>query len=58
MLIGPVGCGKSVFLNSLLGEIHYSEGHIGINGNLAYSSEDPWIISTTIRENILMGNLY
>jgi ATP-binding cassette subfamily C (CFTR/MRP) protein 4 len=56
MIIGSVGCGKTCFLKSLLQEFYIIQGSISINGKTSYSSEVPWIISSTIKENILMGS--
>ncbi len=29
-----------------------------MNGSLAYASQEPWIFSDTLRENILFGSTY
>ncbi len=34
------------------------EGSIKVNGSVAYASQDPWIYSATLRENILFGKPY
>lgn len=53
MLTGPVGCGKSLFLQLLLNEIPYS-GSLRIGYfRSAYCSQTPWLFSGTIRCNIL-----
>ena len=56
IVIGSVGSGKSALFLGILKEIYLLEGKIALNGNIAIASEQPWIISGTIRENILMGN--
>jgi ABC-type multidrug transport system fused ATPase/permease subunit len=53
-IIGPVGSGKSSLLNSILGELYINKGTVTINGRIAYVEQEPWIISATVRENILM----
>jgi ABC-type multidrug transport system fused ATPase/permease subunit len=64
-VIGPVGCGKSALLQALVGELpvyrgrlkRYFHGEEGdnIQMKIAYSSQDPWIMDGTVRENITMG---
>ena len=54
MVIGPVGCGKSSFLQSLLGEAPSSKGSIYINqSHVAFVSQTSWIQNNSIRNNIL-----
>ena len=52
---GPVGCGKSTLLMALLGELAPVRGAAAIRGATAYASQEPWILSATIRDNILFG---
>ncbi|VDP24955.1 unnamed protein product [Heligmosomoides polygyrus] len=54
-VIGPVGAGKSSLLSSLLCETRRISGKLTISGKIAYCSQDVWIFSGTIRENILFG---
>ncbi|XP_020887120.1 ABC transporter C family member 13 isoform X3 [Arabidopsis lyrata subsp. lyrata] len=54
-VIGEVGSGKTSLLNSLLGEMRCVHGSILLNGSVAYVPQVPWILSGTIRENILFG---
>ena len=54
-IIGPVGCGKSSLLLSILGELNINSGEVRLNGSTAYCAQDPWILSATIKENITMG---
>ncbi|OMJ67085.1 hypothetical protein SteCoe_35840 [Stentor coeruleus] len=54
IITGPVGCGKSSFLLALLGEIKMNTGNMGINGSMSYASEIPWLISGSVKENIIM----
>ena len=55
---GPVGCGKSSFFHSIIGEIPPDLGQIAHQGQIAYVSQTPWLFSGTIRENILFGKEY
>uniref|UniRef100_A0A0K2T7J4 ATP-binding cassette sub-family C member 4 n=1 Tax=Lepeophtheirus salmonis TaxID=72036 RepID=A0A0K2T7J4_LEPSM len=54
-IIGPVGCGKSTIIQSLLGEFPVSYGEINIKGRISYASQEAWIFSGSVRQNILMG---
>ncbi|XP_060667308.1 ABC transporter C family member 13 isoform X2 [Ziziphus jujuba] len=57
-VIGEVGSGKSSLLNSILGEMQLVRGSIHSNGSIAYVPQVPWILSGTIRDNILFGKNY
>ena len=52
---GPVGCGKSSVLMALLRELPLRRGTAKIKGRVAYASQQSWITSGTVRDNILMG---
>jgi ATP-binding cassette, subfamily C (CFTR/MRP), member 1 len=54
MIIGPVGCGKSTFLKAIIGETSSLNGRLEIQlPTVAYCEQTSWIISGTIRENII-----
>ncbi|XP_064381882.1 ATP-binding cassette sub-family C member 4-like isoform X1 [Halichondria panicea] len=55
-IVGPVGAGKSTLLQCLLGELQGIEGIATVCGALSYTSQEPWIFSGTLRENILFGS--
>ncbi|TNN13370.1 Multidrug resistance-associated protein [Schistosoma japonicum] len=65
-VIGPVGCGKSSLLLSVLGELQsvVSENELINDKNIkthprlryAYVGQTPWLHAGTIRENILFGS--
>jgi len=54
MILGPVGCGKSTLLKGILGECPCWNGSVRIaSKEIAYCDQSPWLINTTIRQNIL-----
>lgn len=54
MIIGPVGCGKTVLLKVVLGEIKLDHGFvITCQGKIAYCGETPWLRDMSIRDNII-----
>lgn len=53
MIIGPVGCGKSALLESMLREAELSSGSMSaFPTSVAYCPQTPWIVNNTIRYNI------
>ncbi len=57
-VIGPVGSGKTSFLLSLLEELDYIKGKLEIKGSVFYLSQEPWVFTSTIKQNILFGKPY
>merc|ERR1712238_205470 len=62
-VIGPVGSGKSMLLKVFLcdiqpNEISHSKCNIKVHGKVAYASQNPFILNTSMRNNILFGNKY
>ncbi len=45
--------GKSSLLAAILGELRGSSGRVKIQGSLAYVPQQPWVMSGTLRDNIL-----
>nr|XP_056718111.1 ATP-binding cassette sub-family C member 4 [Euleptes europaea] len=58
VVVGPVGAGKSSVLSAILGELATSKGFIDARGKIAYVSQQPWVFSGTVRDNILFGKAY
>lgn len=73
IVIGPVGSGKTSLLLALLGEMHRIKGRNylpsplgrdslsvedGLINTVAYAPQTPWLLGTTIKENILFGLPY
>lgn len=54
-IIGPVGGGKSSLIQAILGELPIDSGTMKINGVISYASQEPWLFSGTVRQNILFG---
>ncbi|CAN0068521.1 unnamed protein product, partial [Discosporangium mesarthrocarpum] len=64
-VVGAVGSAKSSLLMAVLKEMSLIEvranfgkpgsGGVTVEGNVAYASQEPWIQSGTLRENILFG---
>uniref|UniRef100_A0A673Z6B5 ATP-binding cassette, sub-family C (CFTR/MRP), member 8 n=1 Tax=Salmo trutta TaxID=8032 RepID=A0A673Z6B5_SALTR len=55
MIVGQVGCGKSSLLLAALGEMQRVSGTVTWNrkrGSVAYASQKPWLLNTTLVENI------
>lgn len=49
---------ESSLLSSILRETRRVSGTMIVNGRLAYASQDAWIFSGSIRDNILFGEPY
>ncbi|KAM9978215.1 hypothetical protein ACTFIY_011957 [Dictyostelium cf. discoideum] len=56
MICSPVGSGKTSLINALIGEIEKVNGEInGVPENISFTSQQPFLLSTSLRENILFG---
>ncbi|KAJ1077489.1 hypothetical protein K5549_021300, partial [Capra hircus] len=49
---------QSSLLGALLGELPPSQGKVSVHGRIAYVSQQPWVLSGTVRSNILFGKKY
>ena len=54
-ILGPTGSGKSSLLNAIMNNfnIYSGKGSIILNGELSYCSQQPWVMTDTLRNNIL-----
>ena len=57
-IIGEVGSGKTCLLNAIINNLQVftknnSKGNIKLSGKISFVSQNPWILNTTIEENIL-----
>uniref|UniRef100_A0ACD5V585 Uncharacterized protein n=1 Tax=Avena sativa TaxID=4498 RepID=A0ACD5V585_AVESA len=57
-ICGKVGSGKSSLLSCILGEMPKLAGTVRVSGRKAYVPQTAWILSGTIRDNVLFGNPY
>ncbi|KAL2059858.1 hypothetical protein VTL71DRAFT_10013 [Oculimacula yallundae] len=59
MIVGSVGCGKSTLLKGILGETSIVRGMVYARfGETAFCEQTPWLISGSIRENIVAESSY
>lgn len=56
VIIGSVGSGKTSLLMTILGEMPIVSGKVKVKGRISYVSQEPWIFSGTVRQNILFGS--
>ncbi|KAH8359394.1 hypothetical protein KR093_006509 [Drosophila rubida] len=54
-VVGPVGAGKSSLIQSILGELPAHKGSLKVNGTFSFATQEPWLFTGTVRENILFG---
>ncbi len=50
--------GKSSLFFSLIGEMKYNldfPPEVEVNGNLSYLPQQPWILNSTVKDNIIFG---
>ena len=57
-IIGEVGSGKTCLLNAFINNLQVfsknkEKGNIKLSGKISFVSQNPWILNTTIEENIL-----
>lgn len=54
---GAVGAGKSSLLALLLGQMEVMSGGVECTTDIAYVAQQAWILSDTLRNNILFGEV-
>jgi len=57
-VVGRVGQGKSSLLSAIIGEMYKLEGTIRVRGRVAYVPQQAFIMNTTVRDNIVFGNVF
>ena len=53
-VVGRIGSGKTSLLHALLGEMPKHAGNVVVRGRVAYAGQQPWLESSTVRDNILL----
>lgn len=54
-IVGQVGAGKTSLLQVILEELPVLKGVVTTSGRIAYVSQDPWIFSSSLRQNIIFA---
>lgn len=49
---------KTSLLCAIIGDMTRREGEVTVKGSIAYAPQNPWILSATVRENILFSHEY
>nr|XP_023026912.1 multidrug resistance-associated protein 4-like isoform X1 [Leptinotarsa decemlineata] len=57
-IVGDYGSGKTAFVSMLLKELSIASGRMEVIGSVSYASQNPWLFSSNIRNNILFGRNY
>lgn len=55
LLVGPVGSGKSSFLQALIGEMKRVNGTVAFGGSVGYCAQTAWIQNATLKNNVVFG---
>lgn len=59
MIVGPVGCGKTILLKALLGEVPALSGTIKLfAGDVSYCDQSPFHMNGTVRDSITAFSEY
>lgn len=57
-VVGAVGAGKTALLSALTGDMDTVRGMVHVRGSIAYAAQRPFLLSASVRENILFGLPY
>ncbi|KAI1889792.1 hypothetical protein AGOR_G00166580 [Albula goreensis] len=57
-ICGNVGSGKTSLISSILEQMYLQHGQVIADGSFAYVSQQAWIFHGTVRDNILMGEMF
>ncbi|KAK5640037.1 hypothetical protein RI129_010848 [Pyrocoelia pectoralis] len=55
-IVGPVGSGKTSLVHVILKELSLSSGSLEISGSCSYAPQEPWIFTSTVRQNIIFSS--
>jgi ABC-type multidrug transport system fused ATPase/permease subunit len=55
-IVGKIGSGKTLLLRALLGEVPTSSAtEMTMSGSLSYAAQQPFVLNTTLRNNVIFG---
>ncbi|KAK7074922.1 Multidrug resistance-associated protein 5 [Halocaridina rubra] len=57
-ICGSIGSGKSSLISAICGDMRLERGKMYVNGKAALVTQQAWIYSGTLRENVLLGSDY
>nr|GAT42967.1 predicted protein [Mycena chlorophos] len=57
-IMGRVGAGKTSLLSAIIGDMVRTDGSVKLFGTVSYAPQNPWIMSATVRDNILFNHVY
>ncbi|THH32362.1 hypothetical protein EUX98_g1802 [Antrodiella citrinella] len=57
-ILGRVGAGKSSLVSAIIGEMTRTEGEVRLSGCISYAPQTPWIMSASVRDNIVFSHEY
>ncbi|KAI0506235.1 putative ATP-binding cassette transporter [Xylaria bambusicola] len=56
VITGPVGSGKSLLLQAIIGEAQPRSGKIRVKDNIiAFCGQNPWVENSAVRDNVVRG---
>lgn len=58
VVLGQDGAGKSSLLSAIIGAMRRTGGKVKVHGTIAYVPQNPWMMSGTIKDNILFSHQY
>ncbi|KAJ2769821.1 hypothetical protein IWQ57_002942, partial [Coemansia nantahalensis] len=57
-VVGKTGAGKTSLMLAVCSELEMTAGAGGVVGSVAYLEQSPWIMNSSLRENILFGRAF
>ncbi|CAG9854876.1 unnamed protein product [Phyllotreta striolata] len=58
VVVGAVGSGKTSLLHTVMKELPICRGKKDIVGKISYASQEPWLFTGTVKQNILFGETW